>query len=132
MDIVAVSNDVQEVLQDELEQELLAVGWYDGDKANRTGVTYLSDRFKQAIDDEQNPAEVLDTALLDRLGPRTHEVMDEEKLAATAKFYESFIDVHIHVAELQGVVVAVQRDGDVTLRNVVSIVNDNRRIGFRG
>jgi len=118
MDIEAVAERVSEVLDARLGDDLYAVGWYDGSSDRRTDVAYMNDRFTDAVSPGADAHAVLDDALLGRLGKVTHSMLDESAVASST-IYQSFVDVHVHFGDDCGVVVALDRDADVSTADVV-------------
>lgn len=123
MDIASEAESVRDALADSMGEDLYAVGWYDSDREPRTGAVYMNEEFTASVSADADEHDVLDDALLGRVGATTHDMLDEERVAST-NVYGTFLDLHVHLDEYQGVVVAVARDRDVRLADVITTVQD--------
>ncbi len=120
MDVETEAVRIHESIDDEIGDDLYAVGWYDSDRDPRTGVVYLSDRFKESLTEDTDAHSVLDNALLGRLGPTRHETLNEVVMASTT-VYQTFIDVHVYLAEQKGVVLAIDKDSNISSTEIISV-----------
>lgn len=121
MSVPELAEDVSKTAQEELGDDLLAVGWYRQDQDDRTGTIYLSEEFGEYKEPGRG---VLETSLLESIGSEMYERPHEERLQTTVRIYESIIDICIHLDSAEGIVVAVRKDGDYLLEDFVETMQE--------
>jgi hypothetical protein len=121
MGIEMEAENVREVLFDEIGNELYAVGWYDSDAEPRTGAVHMNDEFTKAVSVEGDEHTVLNNALLSRIAPSSHEMLNEQQVAST-NIFENFVDIHVHLDDNQGIVVAVEREKENQILDILSLI----------
>jgi hypothetical protein len=121
MGIEMEAENVREVLFDEIGNELYAVGWYDSDAEPRTGAVHMNDEFTEAVSVEGDEHTVLNNALLSRIAPSSHEMLNEQQVAST-NIFQKFVDIHVHLDDNQGIVVAVEREKENQILDILSLI----------
>ena len=123
MDIETGAENVREALFDEIGNDLYAVGWYDSDAEPRTAAVYMNDEFTEAVSVERDEHTVLNNALLSRIAPSSHEMLNEQRVAST-NIFENFVDIHVHLDDNQGIVVAVGKEKDSQILDILSLIQE--------
>ena len=121
MGIETQAERVRDDLDDLLGDGLYAVGWYDSDQEPRTEAVFMNEEFAESVSPGADEHTVLDDALLGRFGVESHEMMDEDRVASV-NIYETFLDLHIHLDDYRGMVIAVSKERDARLTTVISTV----------
>jgi hypothetical protein len=121
MDIDAVAERASESLRAELGGAVLAVGRYSKAADQQARTVYTAAAFDRTHG-ENTSGSVLEDALLETIARGAYETSHDERLTATARLYETLVDVVVPLADGEGVVVAVHREADATVPDVVETV----------
>lgn len=118
MDTDETATRIASTLRGEYPDSIFAVGWYDTNRSERTGVVYISEDFEELADRAPN---VLRETLLESIGRELYERLHNETLHCTARIYDSLIDVDIPVTESAGVVIAISPDAGEQLMDIIDL-----------
>lgn len=119
MNVREVAEEIADMLLDENEERLLAVGWYSQEEEQRTGSVYMGEDFGEYTG--ETGSGTLESAMLESLGNPAHERIHDERLTTTVRFYETIADIDLHINELEGIVIAVREEGDFQIGDVVQL-----------
>lgn len=124
MDIDQAAAHVRDELLDEVDDDLLAVGWYHGHRDERTDTVYVDDSYaERATEVPEDTGGVLENLMLESLGHGIHEEAHGEELVANVRCYETIVDIDFNVDTYQGVVVALQADGEYQIREIIDVID---------
>lgn len=121
MDVRDAAEQVRDCLLDSLEEDLLAVGWYSSRAEERTGTVYAVPEFGEH---DGSGKGALENAMLESMGNAALENIHDETPTTTARFYETIVDVDIALCEFEGIVFALDADGDYRFREVLDEAKD--------
>lgn len=124
MDIDAVAERARESLCAELSGAVLAVGRYSKAADSQVRTVYTAEAFERTHG-ENTSGSVLEDALLETIARGAYETSHDERLTATARLYETLVDVVVPLTDGKGVVVAVRRGADATIPDVIETVRDD-------
>ena len=121
MDIDAVADRASESLRAEFGDRVLAVGRYSKTANRQARTVYTAAAFERSHG-ENTSGSVLDDALLETIARGAYETSHDERLTATVRIYETLVDVVVPLADGKGVVVAVDREADAAMTDVIETV----------
>lgn len=102
------------------DDSLLGVSYYDADG---TETVYASEHASEAYDVDQVET-IVDDLRLESLARGAHEQRHGERLHATARLYDSLLNVVVPLTDAAGIVVGLDVDGAYRTREVVSVVEE--------
>lgn len=121
MDVRDAAEQVRDRLLDSLGDDLLAVGWYSSQAEGRTGTVYAVPTFGEH---QGSGKGALENAMLESMGNAALEGIHDESPTSTVRFYETIVDIDIHLGEFEGIVFALDADGDYRFREVLEEAKD--------
>lgn len=114
-----LSERVSGALQDEFPEAcLVGVSYYEQEGV---GHVYRSDWAAEKYEPEQVD-EIVEDLRLEAIAFAAHEQRQKEQLHATARIYDELLDISIPVTEMEGIVLALHREGAYRTRDVVDLV----------
>ncbi|RXK50481.1 hypothetical protein [Halorientalis pallida] len=122
-DIDAVAERASESLRAEFAGAVLAVGRYSKSADQQARTVYTAAAFERSHG-ENTSGSVLEDALLETIDRGAYETSHDERLPATVRIYETLVDVVVPLADGKGVVVAVDRETDGEMTDVIETVRD--------
>ncbi|WP_435101935.1 hypothetical protein [Halarchaeum sp. P4] len=121
MNVREAATAVRDRLLEEHGDDVLAVGWYDGEHESRTGSVYLDEFDEYAGESGYG---TLESALLESIGHGAYTDIHDERLTTTVRLYETVADIDLHLDDLRGVVVAVRLDSSLHITDVRQYARD--------
>lgn len=110
---------VSAAAQDEFPEAcLVGVSYYDEEQV---GHVYRSKWAAEKYEPEQVD-EIVNDLRLEAIAFGAHEKRQQEELHATARIYDEMLDISVPITEVEGIVVALDREGAYRTRDVVDLV----------
>lgn len=117
-----LAEQAESILKEEVGVEvMIGVSYYDEEGI---GHVFRSDWAEEKYDPEQ-VNEIVEELRFEALNHVVHEERQEETLHATVRIYDEMLDVAVPTNGTRGVAFALDLDGDFSIRELVSVVEEN-------